>query len=69
MINSGSRRPVKDYLNCNIGKVKANAIVTRGGEAFNSLEIKAYTNLFIYAQQYYGRKDYDDFKYAFILQL
>lgn len=50
------------YMDCNLGKVKSNAIVTRGGEAYNLTEINAYINLFIYAQQFYGRKDQDDFK-------
>lgn len=44
--------------------MKANAIVTRGGERYSEQEINAYTNLFIYAQQYYGRKDADAFSFS-----
>lgn len=51
-------------MNCNLGKVKANAIVTRGGEQYNEQEVTAYINLFIYAQQFYGRKDQDDFSFS-----
>lgn len=53
---------MKEYMRCNLGLVKANAVVTRGGYAYNETQINAYINLFIYAQQYYGRKDLDDFR-------
>lgn len=49
---------------CNLGKVKANAIVTRGGYGYNETQINAYMNLFTYAQQYYGRKDADAFSFS-----
>ena len=62
VIISGTRARVQEFRRCNIGKVKANAIVTRGGEAYNEAQIKAYTNLFVYAQQFYGRATYDEFK-------
>lgn len=60
----GTRGYLADYEKCNLGKVKANAIVTRGGESYNETQIKAYINLFTYAQQYYGRKDPDDFRFV-----
>lgn len=44
-----------------MGKVKANAIITRGGEAYNHTELMAFTNLFMAAQQLYGRKTIDEF--------
>lgn len=47
-----------------MGKVKANAVVTRGAEGYNETQINAYMNLFIYAQQYYGRKDADAFSFS-----
>lgn len=47
-----------------MGKVKANAIVTRGGYGYNETQINAYVNLFTYAQQYYGRKDADAFSFS-----
>lgn len=45
-----------------MGKVKANAIVTRGGDQYNEQEINAYINLFVYAQQFYSRKDDEEFR-------
>lgn len=58
----GTRRDLQDYKSCNLGKVKANAVVTRGGYGYNETQINAYMNLFTYAQQYYGRKDADAFR-------
>ncbi|XP_012527249.1 melanotransferrin [Monomorium pharaonis] len=61
----GTRRPTADYENCNLGKVAANAIVTRGGYyGYNETQINAYINLFIYAQQFYGRKEQDEFSFS-----
>lgn len=42
----------------------ANAIVTRGGSQYNDTEINAYINLLMYAQQLYGRKNFDDFSFS-----
>jgi hypothetical protein len=53
---------VEEYERCNLGKVKANAVVARGGYGYNETELNAFINLFIYAQQFYGRKDQDDFR-------
>lgn len=58
----GTRAEVHEYRRCNLGKVKANAIVTRGGYGYNETEINAFINLFIYAQQFYGRKDANEFR-------
>lgn len=58
---TGTRADLKDFMTCNLGKVKANAIVTRGGLGYNGTQINAYINLFTYAQQYYGRKELDSF--------
>ncbi|XP_003695327.1 melanotransferrin [Apis florea] len=61
----GTRRPTTDYKHCNLGKVAANAIVTRGGYyGYNETQINAYINLFIYAQQFYGRKEQDEFSFS-----
>ncbi|KAJ9586220.1 hypothetical protein L9F63_020129 [Diploptera punctata] len=60
----GTRASLQEYERCNLGKVKANAIVTRGGYGYNETELNAYINLFVYAQQFYGRKDQDDFSFA-----
>lgn len=65
---TGTRRDLQDYKSCNLGKVKANAIVTRGGYGYNETQINAYINLFTYAQQYYGRKDADAFRYNYYYQ-
>lgn len=61
---TGTRRDLPDYKMCNLGKVKANAVVTRGGEGYNETQINAYMNLLTYAQQYYGRKDADAFSFS-----
>lgn len=58
----GTRSDLKDYARCNLGKVKANAVVARGGWGYNETEINAYANLLTYAQQYYGRKEVDPFR-------
>lgn len=55
---------MQDYKRCNLGKAKANAIVTRGGDAYNHTELNAFINLFVYAQQFYGRKDQDEFRFV-----
>ncbi|KOC70364.1 Serotransferrin [Habropoda laboriosa] len=61
----GTRRPTTDYINCNLGKVASNAVVTRGGYYdYNETQINAYINLFIYAQQFYGRKEQDEFSFS-----
>lgn len=53
-----------EYKRCNLGKVKANAIVARGGSEYNETQINAYLNLLMYAQQLYGRKNVDDFSFS-----
>jgi melanoma-associated antigen p97 len=60
----GTRAKTKDYKHCNLGKVKANALVTRGGEGYRHDELEAFINLFTYAQQFYGRKTKDDFSFS-----
>uniref|UniRef100_T1GTP7 Transferrin-like domain-containing protein n=1 Tax=Megaselia scalaris TaxID=36166 RepID=T1GTP7_MEGSC len=56
MCPDGTRAEITEYRRCNLGKVKANAIVTRGGNGFNETELNTFQNLFIYAQQLFGRK-------------
>ncbi|XP_055700700.1 melanotransferrin isoform X2 [Phlebotomus papatasi] len=60
----GTRGRLNDYHHCNLGKVKANAVVTRGGIGYNETQINAYINLFTYAQQFYGRKEQDAFSFS-----
>lgn len=59
----GTRAEVQDYQKCNLGKIKANAIVTRGGYNYNETQINAFINLFLYSQTFYGRKNVDEFRY------
>ncbi|XP_053683147.1 melanotransferrin isoform X1 [Sabethes cyaneus] len=60
----GTRAEVNEYMRCNLGKVKANAIVTRGGRSYNATQLNAFINLFTYAQQFYGRRDADEFSFS-----
>lgn len=60
----GTRAEINEYAKCNLGKVKANAIVTRGGYGYNETQINAYINLFMYAQTFYGRKFADEFSFS-----
>ncbi|CAG7721948.1 unnamed protein product [Allacma fusca] len=64
LCRDGTRAPVTDYERCNLGKVKSNAVVIRGGEQYNDTSARAIINLFLYAQQLYGSKYEDDFKFA-----
>lgn len=59
---SGTRAEIHEYKRCNLGRVKANAVVTRGGYGYNETHINAYINLFMYAQTFYGRKISDEFR-------
>ncbi|XP_060858920.1 transferrin 2-like [Metopolophium dirhodum] len=47
---------IHDYKRCSLGKVKANAVITRGGEAYNHTEVMLFINLLMAAQQWYGMK-------------
>ncbi|OXU29135.1 hypothetical protein TSAR_009918 [Trichomalopsis sarcophagae] len=61
----GTRKSTLEYKTCNLGMVAANAVVTRGGYyGYNETQINAYTNLLIYAQQFYGRKEQDEFTFG-----
>nr|AGL91667.1 transferrin 2 [Bactrocera dorsalis] len=64
LCTDGTRAELHDYKKCNLGKVKANAIVTRGGVNYNDTQINAYINLLTYAQQLYGRKNTDTFSFS-----
>uniref|UniRef100_A0A2P2I4V7 Melanotransferrin-like n=1 Tax=Hirondellea gigas TaxID=1518452 RepID=A0A2P2I4V7_9CRUS len=63
LCRDGTRAPVTDYENCNLGKVRANAVVTRGNYNYNATEVQAFTNLFMYAQQYFGRDSDDEWDF------
>ena len=61
----GTRRSTLEYERCNLGKIAANAAVTRGGYyGYNETQLNAYINLFIYAQQFYGVKEQDDYSFS-----
>ncbi|KAH8370887.1 hypothetical protein KR093_005471, partial [Drosophila rubida] len=64
LCTDGTRAELQDYKRCNLGKVKANAVVTRGGINYNETQLHAYINLLTYAQQLYGRKDVDAFSFS-----
>lgn len=59
---TGTRAGVTDYESCNLGRVRSNAVVTRGGDLYNATEVHAYTNLLLYAQQHFGRDSEDEWK-------
>ncbi|KAK9877031.1 hypothetical protein WA026_016058 [Henosepilachna vigintioctopunctata] len=61
LCTDGTRKEINDYKTCNLGKVKSNAIV---GRKYNSTEINAFINLFLYAQTFYGRKTTDEFSFS-----
>uniref|UniRef100_A0AAR5PBB6 Transferrin-like domain-containing protein n=1 Tax=Dendroctonus ponderosae TaxID=77166 RepID=A0AAR5PBB6_DENPD len=63
----GTRAEANEYRKCNLGKIKSNAIVTRGGYGYNETQIDAYINLFMYAQTFYGRKTRDDFSFSMFM--
>ncbi|TMW49238.1 hypothetical protein DOY81_005693 [Sarcophaga bullata] len=64
LCTDGKRAELQDYKRCNLGTVKANAIVTRGGANYNETQVNAYINLLTYAQQLYGRKNADEFSFS-----
>ncbi|KAL3268954.1 hypothetical protein HHI36_008040 [Cryptolaemus montrouzieri] len=64
LCTDGTRKEINEYKKCNLGKVKSNAIVARGGYGYNSTEISSYINLFLYAQTFYGRKTTDEFSFS-----
>ncbi|XP_034658557.1 melanotransferrin [Drosophila subobscura] len=64
LCTDGTRAEIQEYKRCNLGKVKANAVVTRGGVNYNETQLNAYINLLTYAQQLYGRKDVDAFSFS-----
>lgn len=57
----GSRQPQDKYVQCNLGKVASNAIVTSANKPQSMID--AYINLFVYAQQFYGSKYSEDFTF------
>lgn len=57
----GSRQPQDKYVQCNLGKVASNAIVTSPHKPQSMID--AYINLFVYAQQFYGSKYSEDFTF------
>ncbi|CAL8115042.1 unnamed protein product [Orchesella dallaii] len=65
LCRDGTRAPATDYERCNLGKVEANAVVVRPSRSeANEQKVNAIINLFLYAQQLYGRKYEDDFSFA-----
>ena len=62
LCRDGTRTSARNYKNCYLGKVKANAIVTNPKSS--RAELNAFINLFKYAQQFYGQKVPDQFSFS-----
>ncbi|GAB6026358.1 antigen p97 (melanoma associated) identified by monoclonal antibodies 133.2 and 96.5 [Chamberlinius hualienensis] len=60
LCRDGSRKAVEEYETCNLGKVPGNAIVARPD---NNTVLEYYISLFIYAQEFYGSKSEEEFKF------
>lgn len=63
LCRDGTRFPIRDYEECNVGEVRTNALVTRGGDNLNQTEINTILNLFLHAQQHFGQKFGDEFSF------
>ncbi|KAF0305802.1 Melanotransferrin [Amphibalanus amphitrite] len=63
LCRDGTRAQIRDYEDCNVGEVRTNALVTRGGENKNETEINTILNLFLHAQQHFGQKFGDEFSF------
>lgn len=61
LCRDGSRARFNEYKTCNLGKIPANAIVTSEYKPLQHIE--AYVNLFIIAQELYGSKYSEDYKF------
>lgn len=57
LCRDGSRKPITEYVDCNLGVVPGNAMVTRPS---NETIIGYYISLFLYAQQFYGSKNSEE---------
>lgn len=56
----GTRAKMHEYKHCNLGKVPGNVMMGRP----NHTELDTYSNLMIYAQQFYGAVTSDDFSFS-----
>jgi len=63
LCRDGTRARIQDYESCNVGQVRSNAMVTRGGPNLNQTEINTILNLFLHAQQHFGQKFGDEFNF------
>lgn len=59
----GTRAPVTEYEDCNLGTVRSNAVVTRGSYQYNETEVATFINLLLYAQQHFGRDSEDEWNF------
>jgi len=62
LCRDGTRKPARNYTDCYLGTVKANAIVTN--PQIGDVKLNAFINLFKYAQQFYGQKVPDQFSFS-----
>ncbi|XP_045506749.1 melanotransferrin [Colias croceus] len=56
----GTRAKVHEYKNCNLGKVPGSVLMGRA----NHTELDTFSNLMLYAQQFYGATVNDDFSFS-----
>ena len=61
LCKDGSRAQYNEYKTCNLGKIPSNALVT--SEYKPKQHIDSYVNLFIIAQELYGSKYSEDYKF------
>lgn len=58
LLLSGTRAKMHEYKHCNLGKVPGSVLMGRA----NHTELDTYSNLMVYAQQFYGAVTSDEFR-------
>lgn len=68
LCRDGTRKKATEYRDCYLGKIKGNALVTHPSylkkEGGKEGKVGAFLNLFEYAQQFYGQKQFDQFTFS-----
>jgi len=62
LCRDGTRKKATEYRDCYLGKVKGNTLVTNRNQKKSYID--AFINLFKYAQQFYGQKQFDEFSFS-----
>ncbi|KAJ2940561.1 hypothetical protein O0L34_g6500 [Tuta absoluta] len=60
LCTDGTRAKMHEYQHCNLGKVPGSVLMGRA----NHTELDTFSNLMVYAQQYYGAAVYDEFSFS-----